>query len=92
MGGQLSATLFVLEPNAVVPLHHHPNEEFGQVLEGSLELTTDSGTETLGEGEAFLIPGEMLHSAVAGPSGCRLLECYAPPRHPDPASRAEKAS
>ncbi|MEO8908090.1 MAG: cupin domain-containing protein [Microbacteriaceae bacterium] len=97
MGDQLSAALFLLEANALVPRHTHPNEEFGQVIAGSLELTAGSETAVLTVGEAFLIPGDLPHSAIAGPDGCTLLECYAPPRDPNPrdpnpASRTEAAS
>ena len=81
-GKRLSAALFHLAPGAVVPPHHHVSEEFGQVLSGSLELTVAGTTSGLVAGEAFLIPGEELHTAVAGPDGCVLLECYAPPRDP----------
>jgi quercetin dioxygenase-like cupin family protein len=91
MGGQLSATLFQLAPHAVVPRHSHPNEEFGQLIAGSLTLTAGDETADLAAGEAFLIPGELPHAATAGADGCTLLECYAPPRNPDPASRKEAA-
>lgn len=81
-GAELSAAIFHLEPGAVVPLHHHVNEEFGQVLSGSLELRVDEEVSVLQAGEAFLIPGEVPHAAAAGTEGCVLLECYAPPRNP----------
>ncbi|MEO7126619.1 MAG: cupin domain-containing protein [Nakamurella sp.] len=92
MGQQMSATLFRLDPGAVVPLHHHPNEEFGQVIDGSLSITVADKTTHLEPGGAFLIPGDVPHSALAGADGCTLLECYAPPRNPDPSSRKEKIS
>ena len=82
IGAELSAALFRLEPGAVVPLHHHLNEEFGQVLAGSLELQVDTEFSRLVAGDGFLIPGNVPHAAVAGDDGCLLLECYAPPRHP----------
>lgn len=81
-GAQLSAALFTLAPGAVVPEHSHDNEEFGQVIAGSLELRSDGGSASLEAGQAFLLPGGVPHAAVAGPQGCRLLECYAPPRTP----------
>ena len=81
-GAELSAALFHLEPGAVVPLHQHANEEFGQVLTGSLQLQVAGEVSKLEAGEAFLIPGDVPHAAVAGPQGCVLLECYAPPRNP----------
>ena len=79
-GEQLSAALYTLEPGAVVPPHAHENEEFGQVIRGSLELRHAGGTVVLGAGEAFLLPGGVEHGARAGDEGCELLECYAPPR------------
>jgi quercetin dioxygenase-like cupin family protein len=81
-GARLSAARYVLEPDAVVPEHAHENEEFGQVLAGSLELRVSGAAERLGPGDAFLIPGDVPHAASAGPDGCELLECYAPPRLP----------
>lgn len=82
-GEQLSAALYTLEPGALVPLHAHDNEEFGLVLRGSLELRHEGGTDVLGAGEAFLLPGGAEHGARAGEDGCELIECYAPPRMPE---------
>ncbi|HEY9390702.1 MAG TPA: cupin domain-containing protein [Mycobacteriales bacterium] len=86
LGAQLSAAFYTLDPNAVVPDHDHHNEEFGQVISGSLELRwvdqRGEHTATLVAGEGFILPGGARHGAVAGPDGCRLLECYAPPRTP----------
>jgi quercetin dioxygenase-like cupin family protein len=78
-GAQLSASRYVLEAGAEVPVHEHDNEEFGLVLRGSLELL---GAEPamLGPGEAFLLAGGVSHGARAGAEGCELVECYAPPR------------
>jgi len=87
LGERLSAALFTLEPGAVVPEHTHDNEEFGQVISGSLELTTDGQTVTLGAGDGFLLPAGVRHGARAGAEGCELLECYAPPRDPVPSDR-----
>lgn len=81
-GEQLSAARYVLEAGTMVPEHSHPNEEFGQVLGGTLELTCGGRTERLAAGEAFLIPGDVPHACRAGDGGCELLECYAPPRRP----------
>ena len=82
LGNELSAALFRLEPGAEVPRHTHPNEEFGQVLEGTLELRAGDQTRRLRAGDGFLIPGELPHGATAGAEGCLLLECYAPARDP----------
>lgn len=86
LGDQLSAAFYTLDPGAVVPEHDHHNEEYGQVIDGSLELrwTDEHGAHTAPvlTGQGFLLPGGIRHAATAGPRGCRLLECYAPPRTP----------
>jgi quercetin dioxygenase-like cupin family protein len=83
-GSELSAARFRLEPGATVPRHAHPNEEFGQVLSGSLELDVGGHVTVLRAGAGFLIPRDITHAARAGQEGCVLLECYAPPRDPFP--------
>lgn len=85
-GVQLSAVRYLLAPGAVVPDHSHHNEEFGQVLSGSLELRVAGRSRVLTAGEAFLLPGGVPHGARALEDGCELLECYAPPRNPVPRS------
>ena len=89
-GADLSVALFRLEPGAAVPRHAHPNEEFGQVLSGSLELDVGGHVSVLDAGAGFLIPRDAAHAARAGDEGCVLLECYAPPR--DPFASAEDRS
>lgn len=79
-GALLTAALYSLEPRAVVPEHSHFNEEFGQVIRGSLELSYMGETHVLGAGDGFLVAGDVPHGARAGNDGCELLECYAPPR------------
>ena len=83
-GKQLSAAVFTLDAGAVVPDHSHDNEEFGQVLSGSLELHWADETVVLQAGEAFILPAGVPHGARALDDGCALVECYAPPRNPIP--------
>jgi len=88
-GEQLSVTVFELEPGAVVPRHAHPSEEFGYVVRGALHLSVADGDEqTVTAGGTFFVGPELTHSAVAGPDGCTLLECYSPPRVPKPVEEA----
>jgi quercetin dioxygenase-like cupin family protein len=79
-GAHLSAARYTLSAGALVPLHSHPNEEFGVVLRGSLELRHGHRSEILQAGDAFLLAGGDEHGARAGADGCELVECYAPPR------------
>jgi quercetin dioxygenase-like cupin family protein len=81
-GEQLSTTLFTLAPGAVVPEHAHPNDEFGYVVEGSLRVWSGGDHFDVTAGGSFFVARDQPHRAVASDDGCRLLECYAPPRLP----------
>ncbi len=69
-----------LLPHAVLPEHHHPHEQGGVVLEGELNLTIDGVDRRCGPGDGFIIPGDVPHSAVAGPNGAQTLDVFTPPR------------
>lgn len=86
LGQQMSATTFELAPGAVIPRHAHPNEELGIVLRGQLRMRCDDAEFTVGPGQTFFVAAETPHDGVALDEGCTLLECYAPPRIPAPAS------
>ena len=84
-GDQMSVSAFDLRPGAEVPRHAHLNEEFGIVVSGRLRLRCGSDAErVLAAGDSFLIDSNVEHSAVALDDGCRLIECYSPPRIPAP--------
>ncbi len=69
-----------LEPGTILPNHHHRNEQSGAVLEGDLTFTIGSETKTLRPGDAYLIPADVSHGAVAGPAGCLVVDIFCPPR------------
>lgn len=79
-GERLMMCLVDLLPNAVLPDHHHPHEQGGVVLDGELNLTIDGVAKRLEPGDGFIIPGDVPHSAVAGPDGARTLDVFTPPR------------
>ena len=79
-GERLLTAWIRMEPGAVVPRHHHVNEQLGVILEGVIDLTVGDETRRLVPGGAWVIPGDVPHSGVAGPDGCLLLESFAPPR------------
>ena len=89
-GAQLSSTLFRLEPGAVVPEHSHPNEEFGYVIAGRLTVWCGDDGFDVGPGGSFFVAADQPHRAIASDAGCRLLECYSPPRIPTPPPTTRK--
>jgi quercetin dioxygenase-like cupin family protein len=71
--------LLEFEPGARVPVHDHPHEQLGYVLEGELALEIDGVEHRLRPGDAYRIAGGTPHAAWAdGP--CAVLDVFHPVR------------
>lgn len=68
-----------MEAGAVVPMHSHPHEQAGTVVNGRIEFIVDGETRTLQSGDSYIIPGDVLHSAVAQEEST-LFEVFSPVR------------
>ncbi|MGH2531042.1 MAG: cupin domain-containing protein [Thermomicrobiales bacterium] len=79
-GGRIMVNWVTIEPNQAVPRHQHPHEQAGVMLEGTLALTIGDETRTLRPGDAYAIPPDLPHNAVAGDEGCVVLDIFSPPR------------
>lgn len=90
VGRSMMLGVVTLAPGAIVPLHQHPNEQIGYVLEGIITLTIGDETRDLGPGAAYLIPGGTPHEG-SSVDGCVVLDVFSPPR-PDYAALARQAA
>lgn len=79
-GQNLMLSVVELEEGAVVPLHSHPHEQGGVILEGKLELTIGSETRILDPGSLYLIPPDIPHQAVAVEGPAKALDIFSPVR------------
>ena len=79
-GDNLLVSRVDFDPNVVVPPHSHPHEQFGVILSGTLTLIVAGETLHLRAGEMYLVPGNVLHSAQAGPEGFIAAEVFSPVR------------
>jgi unsaturated pyranuronate lyase len=71
-----------LSEGAVVPLHHHENEQFTYILEGALRfwIGSEDGEEiVVRAGEVLHIPSNVPHKAVAIEDTLD-LDVFVPPR------------
>ena len=50
-----------IEPGVEVPLHTHPHEQSGMVIEGELEMGVDGNVRILKPGDMYIIPGNVEH-------------------------------
>ncbi len=79
-GEKLMLSYLEMEPGAVVPLHHHPHEQGGILLEGRMELTIGDETRVVEAGSLYLIPPNVPHKAVAIGGKAVVLDVFSPPR------------
>ena len=69
-----------LEAESEVPLHSHPHEQAGMVIEGEFEFTIGNEKQIVKEGEFYIIPGGVEHRVVTGDKPAKALDVFSPPR------------
>lgn len=69
-----------MDEGAMVPLHHHPHEQGGMLLEGKVELTIGDEVRVVKAGSMFIIPPNTPHKAVAVDGPAVVLDVFSPVR------------
>lgn len=79
-GHQLMLSYLEMDAGAEIPMHHHPHEQGGMVIEGRLELTIGAETRVVERGTLFFIPSNTPHRAVAVDGPVTVLDAFSPVR------------
>ncbi len=79
-GEQAMLSVVTLAPNAEGKLHHHPEEQWGVLLEGSAVRVQGGEEIEVGKGDFWRTPGNVPHTMRAGPDGAIVLDIFSPPR------------
>ena len=79
-GKNLMLSYLEIEEGATVPLHNHPHEQGGIVLEGKLKMTIGNQTRVCEAGSMFLVPPNVYHKAIAVGGPVRALDIFSPVR------------
>jgi quercetin dioxygenase-like cupin family protein len=79
-GQNLMLSYLEMDEGAVIPLHDHPHEQGGMLLEGKLELTIGDETRVVDAGSMFIIPPNVPHKAVAIGGPALVLDVFSPIR------------
>jgi quercetin dioxygenase-like cupin family protein len=79
-GQNLMLSYLEMDEGAVIPLHDHPHEQGGMLLEGKLELTIGDETRVVEAGSMFIIPPNVPHKAVAIGGPALVLDVFSPIR------------
>ena len=79
-GEKMLMSLVELPAHSVVPLHSHPHEQVGVVLEGEVDFTIGGEKRRLKVGDMWVIPGGVEHMVEAGDKPARALDIFSPVR------------
>ena len=79
-GDKVMMVFITLEDGAEVPNHTHPHEQMGMVLDGQFELTIAGEARIVKKGDAYLVPSNVEHRAVATSGKALALDIFGPPR------------
>ncbi len=79
-GQHLMLSYLEMDAGAEVPLHQHPHEQAGILLQGQLELTIGEETRLVQPGAMFLIAPNTPHRAVAIDGPVVVLDVFSPIR------------
>ncbi len=79
-GDRLMLSLVTLGAGSTVPMHSHPHEQAGIVLEGELDFTIGKETRRLKAGDSYIIRGNVQHGCAACAGHALVLDIFSPVR------------
>lgn len=79
-GERIMMGLIDISPGAEIPNHTHPHEQCGRVLSGAFYLTIEGETRLIREGDHYVIPPHVEHSAKGTDSPSLAMDIWSPPR------------
>jgi quercetin dioxygenase-like cupin family protein len=62
-GEKHQLVFFEMEPSTLVPEHSHEYDQWGMMIEGTMELIIDGKTRTCKNGDEYVIPAHAKHRA-----------------------------
>lgn len=79
--GEKAMMSFVdLAPGSSVPIHSHPHEQMGVVLEGEFEFIIGDEKRIVKKGDTYVIPSNVPHGVIVGSVPSKALDVFSPPR------------
>ncbi|MGI9351636.1 MAG: cupin domain-containing protein [Rhizobiaceae bacterium] len=79
-GDQAMISIVRLAPEAKGNVHHHPEEQWGYLIEGSAIRIQDDQEIPVKTGDFWRTPANVPHTIIAGPEGAVVFDVFAPPR------------
>jgi quercetin dioxygenase-like cupin family protein len=79
-GRNMTMSFVYMQPHSVAPVHQHPQEQIGTMIEGSYEFELAGERRWIHKGEVYVVPPNVPHGAVTGEASCLALDVFSPPR------------
>ncbi len=79
-GEKIMLSLVEIGPGSVVPMHSHPHEQAGIVVEGEFDFIIGGERRRVKPGDMYIIPGGVQHSAIGLDGKAVALDIFSPPR------------
>ena len=79
-GEQAMISIVRINPNAKGELHHHEEEQWGYLVEGSATRIQGDEEFEVKQGDFWRTPSNVPHTIHAGPDGAVVFDVFAPPR------------
>jgi quercetin dioxygenase-like cupin family protein len=79
-GEQAMLSVVTIAPGAMGTMNHHPEEQWGVLLEGSAVRYQGGEEIHVRKGDFWRTPGNVPHTMKAGPEGAKVLDIFSPPR------------
>ena len=80
VGRDIQLNYVHFEPHSEAPLHSHPEEQMGTLLEGELEFEMGGETRLMRPGDVWVVPPHVPHAARTRDTPCVALDVFSPPR------------
>lgn len=79
-GEKLLLSFVHMEPNSVAPVHSHPEEQIGTMIEGEYEFELNGEKRMIRKGDVYIVPPNVPHGARTYDKPCLALDIFSPPR------------
>ena len=80
-GEQMNVQHYRIEPGASIPVHSHPHEQLGFVMQGTLVFDVDGEEFTVEEGKSYALAGDEPHGVQnRGDVPVEGIDVFSPPR------------
>ena len=79
-GQKMLMAVIDIDANTLMPMHSHPHEQVGIIIEGEIEFTIGEETRNLKPGDVYVIPGGVEHGAQTFDQPVKAMDVFSPVR------------